>query len=386
MYSVVQPPKIYIGPGALSQIKWVIETIEPHNILLVCGPTIEKLGLVDRTLQAMGSYRDCAEIFINPKPEPDINIVEGCAKQARETKTDLMVGLGGGSPMDVAKGAAVVATHEDGMRPLLGRNLLRKKGIPVILIPTTAGSGTEATQAVVVEDPEEQIKKSIWDPRTMAEAAIVDPELTLDMPPRLTAETGIDALLHAVEGYTSRETNPVSQLYALEAMRLIGKYFIKAYQQGSDLEAREAMARAATLAGISCSNGGLGAIHALALALDSLNGFNHCRSLAVLAPWVIRFNSVGNENLYADIAKALGEKVEGLSAKKASLKATEAFLRLFEQIGFSPCLKDYGIKKNEVNALALKAYRVGQRLIHMNIRELSEEQTISLFREAFGEK
>jgi alcohol dehydrogenase len=386
MYSVVQPKNLYIGPGALSQIKWVIETIEPHKILLVSGPTVEKLGLVDRTLQAMGSYRGRAEIFINPKPEPDIAIVEDCANQARETRTDLIIGLGGGSPMDVAKGAAVVATHEDGMRPLLGRNLLRKKGIPVILVPTTAGSGTEATQAVVVEDPEEGTKKSIWDPRTMAEAAIVDPELTLDMPARLTAETGLDALLHAVEGYTSREANPMSRLYALEAMRLIGKYLINAYQDGSNLEAREAMARAATLAGIGCSNGGLGAIHALALALDSRNGFNHCRSLAVLAPWVIRFNSVGNENLYADIAKALGENVEGLSAEKASLKASEAFLRLFKQFGFSPYLKDYGIKKNEVNALALKAYRVGQRLIHTNIREVSEEQAIGLFQEAYGEK
>jgi alcohol dehydrogenase class IV len=380
MYRIVQPKSLYIGPGALSQIKRVIETIEPRKILLVSGPTVEKLGLVDRTLQAMGSYRGRAEIFINPKPEPDIAIVEDCANQARETRADLII------PMDVAKGAAVVATHEDGMRPLLGRNLLRKKGIPVILVPTTAGSGTEATQAVVVEDTEEQTKKSIWDPRTMAEAAVVDPELTLDMPPRLTAETGLDALLHAVEGYTSREANPMSRLYALEAMRLIGKYFIKAYQQGSDLEAREAMARAATLAGIGCSNGGLGAIHALALGIDTLDGFTHCRSLAVLAPWVIRFNSIGNEILYADIAKALAGNFEGLSTEKASLKAHEVFLYLFEQVGFSPYLKDYGIKRAAVKALALKAHRVGQRLIYTNIREVSEEQAINLFQEAYGGK
>lgn len=386
MYSIFQPKSLYIGPGAVRQINRVIKMIEPRKILLVSGPTIEKLGLVDRILQAMGSYRGRADIFINPKPEPDIAIVEDCAEQAREIKADLIVGLGGGSPMDVAKGAAVVATHEEGMRPLLGKNLLRKKGIPVILVPTTAGSGTEATQAVVVEVPEEQTKKSIWDPRTMAEAAIVDPELTMDMPPRLTAETGLDALLHAVEGYTSREANPMSRVYALEAMRLIGKYLIKAYQQGSDLEAREAMARAATLAGIGCTNGGLGAIHALALGLDSLDGFTHCRSLAVLAPWVIRFNSTGNEILYADIARALGENLEGLSAEKASLKAPEAFLRLFEQVGISHYLKDYGIKREEVKTLALKAHRVGQRLIHMNIREVSEEQAISLFQEAYGEK
>lgn len=386
MYSVVQPKSLYMGPGALSQINRVIETIEPRKILLVSGPTIEKLGLVDRTIQAMGPYGDRVEIFINPKPEPDIAIVEDCAQQALERRADLIVGLGGGSPMDVAKGAAVVATHEEGMRPLLGKNQLRRKGLPLILVPTTAGSGTEATQAVVVEVPEEQTKKSIWDPRTMAEAAIVDPELTLNMPPRLTAETGLDALLHAVEGYTSREANPMARLYASEAMRLISRYLIKAYQEGSNLEAREAMSRAATLAGIGCSNGGLGAIHALALGLDSLAGFTHCRSLAVLAPWVIRFNSLGNESLYADIASILGENVTGLSAGKASLKASEALLRLFEQIDFSPYLKDYGIKRHEVNTLALRAHRVGQRLIHTNIREVSEEQAISLFQEAYGEK
>jgi len=375
-----------MGPGARSQIKRVIGTIEPRKILLVSGPTIEKLGIVDRMLQAMGSNRGRVEIFINPKPEPNIAIVEECAQAAREIKADLIVGLGGGSPMDVAKGAAVVATHEEGMRPLLGKNLLRKKGIPLILVPTTAGSGTEATQAVVVEVPDEQTKKSIWDSRTMAEAAVVDPELTLNMPPRLTAETGLDALLHAIESYTSREANPISRLYAMEAIRLIGKHLVKAFRKGSNLEAREAMARAATLAGIGCSNGGLGAIHALALGLDSLDGFTHCRSLAVLAPWVIRFNTAGNENMYATIAGALGENVEGVSVEKAALKASEAFLRLYEQMGFSPYLKDYGIKKNEVNALALRAHRVGQRLIYMNIREISKEQAISLFQDAFGEQ
>ena len=130
MYSIVQPKSLYMGPGALSQINRVIEVIEPRRILLVSGPTIEKMGLVDRILQAMGSYRSRAEIFINPKPEPDIAIVEDCAEQVREIKTDLIVGLGGGSPMDVAKGAAVVAAHEEGMRPLLGKNLLEKKRNP----------------------------------------------------------------------------------------------------------------------------------------------------------------------------------------------------------------------------------------------------------------
>jgi len=358
--------------------------MEPRSILIVTGPTVTKLGIVDRALEAMGSYKHRVETFINPKPEGDVAIVEECARRVRERGYDLIIGIGGGSPLDVAKGAAVVAVHEEGMRPLLGRNRLRRKGIPTVLVPTTAGGGTEVTQAAVVDVPEEGSKKSIWDPRIMAEAAIVDPELTLHMPPGLTAETGLDALVHAVEGYTAREGNPVSKMYTSEAMRLIGRYLVRAYRDGSDMEAREAMARAATLAGIGVTNSGLGAIHALALGLDSREGFNHCRSLAVLAPWVMRFNRAGNEVLYADIAKDLGERVEGLSVEEASLKASEPVLRILHEVGMSSCLKDYGISKDELKPLARKAHRVGQRLLPMNIREVSEEDAIAIFQEAFG--
>jgi len=373
-----------MGRGALQGLEEILRLMEPRNILIVTGPTVTKLGIVDRALEAMGSYKHRVETFINPKPEGDVAIVEECAQRVRERGYDLIIGIGGGSPLDVAKGAAVVAVHEEGMRPLLGRDRLRRKGIPTVLVPTTAGGGTEVTQAAVVDVPEEGSKKSIWDPRIMAEAAIVDPELTLHMPPRLTAETGLDALVHAVEGYTACDGNPVSKMYTSEAMRLIGRYLVRAYRDGSDMEAREAMARAATLAGIGVTNSGLGAIHALALGLDTREGFNHCRSLAVLAPWVMRFNRVGNEALYADIARYLGESVEDLSVKEASLKASEAVLRILHEVGMSSCLKDYGISKDELRPLALRAHMVGQRLLPMNVREVSEEDAIAIFQEALG--
>ncbi len=384
MYRIVQPKILYMGRGALQGLEEILRLMEPRRILIVTGPTITKLGIVDRALEAMGSYKHRVETFINPKPEGDVAIVEECAQRVRERGYDLIVGIGGGSPLDVAKGAAVVAVHEEGMRPLLGRDRLMRKGIPAVLVPTTAGGGTEVTQAAVVHVPEEECRKSIWDPRTMAEAAIVDPELTLHMPPRLTAETGLDALVHAVEGYTARDGNPVSKMYTSEAMRLIGRYLGRAYRDGSDMEAREAMARAATLAAIGVTNSGLGAIHALALGLDSREGFNHCRTLAVLAPWVMRFNRVGNEVFYADIAKDLGERVEGLSVEEASLKASEAVLRILHEVGMSSCLKDYGISEDELRPLALRAHMVGQRLLPMNIREVSEENAIAIFQEAFG--
>ena len=383
MYEIVQPRILCMGPGALQSLERILRQIDLGRILIVTGPNVRKAGILERVLGSMGSYGDRAETFINPVPEPDVAIVEECGRVVREKAYDLIVGLGGGSPMDVAKGAAVVAVHEEGMRPLLGRNMLRRKGLPTVLIPTTAGSGTEVTQAVVVYVPEEKTKKSIWDPRTMAEAAIVDPELTLTMPPRLTAETGLDALVHAIEGYTSRYANPVSRMYTGEAMRLIGSYLIRAYREGSDLEAREAMARAATLAGIGMTNSGLGAIHALALIFDH-KGFTHCQSLAVLAPWVMRFNRFGHEELYARVAEALGEGIQERTGEEASLMASDAVLRLLQEMQISPYLKDYGIRKDEVRSLALAAHKIGQRLLPMNIREINEEDALTIFEQAYG--
>jgi alcohol dehydrogenase len=383
MYDIVQPKILCLGAGALQSLERILRQMDPSRILIVTGPHVQKLGTLKRALSSMGSYKHRVETFINSVPEPDVAIVEQCARIVRDKGYDLIVGLGGGSPMDVAKGAAVVAVHEGGMRPLLGRNLLRRKGIPTILVPTTAGSGTEVTQAVVAYVPEEGTKKSIWDPRTMAEAAVVDPELTLQMPPRLTAETGLDALVHAIEGYTSRQANPMSKMYTWEAMRLISRYLLRAYKDGSDMEAREAMARAATLAGIGMTNSGLGAIHALALIFDQ-RGFTHCQSLAVLAPWVTLFNRFGHEELYAKVAEALGERVQGLTAEEASRKASDALLRLLQEMQISPYLKDYGIKKNEVHSLALGAHKVGQRLLPMNVREVSEEGARAIFEEAYG--
>ena len=384
VFSWVHPKMLYMGEGAIESLEGILRLLEPKGILMVTGPHVRKLGIADQALEAMGSYRHRVELFINPKPEPELSVVEQCAQQVREQRYDLIIGLGGGSPLAVAKGAAVVAVHEGGMKPLLGVNRLKRKGIATVLIPTTAGSGTDVTQAVVVGVPEEDSKKSIWDPRTMAEAVIVDPTLMMRMSPRLTAETGLDALVHAMEGYTARGSNPLSRMYTIEAMRLIGAYLPKAYRNGADMEAREAMARGATLAGIGMTNSGLGGIHGLALGIDSREHFNHCRSLAVLAPWVMRFNRVGNETLYADIAKALGERVEDCSVDEASYKAFEAVLRIFDEIEVSPYLKDYGIKKDEIRSLALKAYTVGQRLLPMNCREISQEDATALFEQAFG--
>ena len=384
MYSIIQPKVIHMGLGAVKVLAGQLSKMAPQRILVVTDPILQGLGIVDRALHGTEAYRDQMELFLNPSPNPDVSIVERCASRVKEGSFDLLLGIGGGSPLDVAKGASVLAVHEEGIRSLLGVNLLKRKGIPTILVPTTSGTGTEVSQAAVLEVPEEQTKKPIWDPRIVAEVAIVDPELTTLMPPALTAETGLDALYHGIEGFTSKTSNPIARIYCLEAIRLIARYLKRAYDNGENIEAREAMSRAATLAGLGFSNGGLGAVHGLALALDSVKGFSHGKGLAVLCPWVMDFNRIGHESIYATIAEALGESIQGLDIQKASQKACEAVLRLAQEVGIPPSLKDYGIQSNEIPKLAEKAYRLSQRLMPMNIKEMGEKDVLEIFWRAYG--
>lgn len=385
MYSIVQPKVIHMGPGAVKALEEEISQRAPKKIFVITDATLQHLGILERALDAMGSYRDRVEVFLNPHPDPDVSVVEACTFRVKEEAFDLIIGIGGGSPLDVVKGASVLAVHKEEIRSLLGRHLLKRKGLPTILVPTTAGTGTEVSQAAVMEVPEEGTKKSIWDPRVVTDVAIVDPELTVLMPPALTAETGLDALYHGIEGFTSRTSNPMAKMYCLEAVRLVARYLKRAYDNGEDMEAREAMSRAATLAGMGFSNGGLGAIHGLALALDSSIGFSHGKGLTVLGPWVVNFNRMGNEFLYAKIADALGELTHGLSPGEASGKACEALLRLSSDVGIAPYLMSQGIQADDVGDLAKRAYRLSQRLMPSNVRKMTEEDVLEIFWNAYGQ-
>jgi alcohol dehydrogenase class IV len=385
MYSIVQPKVIHMGPGAVQTLGAEIAQRAPKKILIITDAALQRLGILDTALNAMGSYQDRVELFLNPRPDPDVTVVEECAYRVREGSFDLLIAIGGGSPLDVAKGASVLATHKEDIRSLLGRHLLKRRGLPTILVPTTSGTGTEVSQAAVMEVPEEGTKKSIWDPLIVSDVAIVDPELAILMPPLLTAETGLDALYHGIEGYTSRTSNPVTRMYCLEAIRLVAQYIKRAYNDAKNMEAREAMSRAATLAGIGFSNGGLGAIHGLALALDSSRGFSHGKGLAVLGPSVMNFNRLGYESLYATIAGALGESTHDHSIDKASRRACEAARKLAADVGISPYLVKHKISADEIPELAQRAFRLSQRLLPTNVREMTEEDVLKIFQNAYEE-
>jgi alcohol dehydrogenase class IV len=374
-YAIIQPRSIHLGRGALMALEKELIQRNPEKILVVTETTMIKIGIAEQVFQHMGAYRNRIEIFFNPSPNPDIGIVKACASKVRDGSFDLIVGIGGGSPMDVAKAASVVATHEEDVTCLLGKNLLKREGIPLILIPTTSGTGTEVTQAAVMEDPRVKSKKSIWDPRAVPAVAIVDSELTRCMPPSLTAITAFDALFHGIEGFTAKTTNPIAQMYCLEAIRLIAKNLRRAYRDGADMDARDALSRASVLAGIGFSNSGLGA--------DSLPGFAHGQELAILGPWIMNFNRKENESIYAIIAEALGESVDGQTIEDASLQSCRAIQRLSVDVGIASHLRKYGVKKADIPAIAKNAYQLSQRLMPMNIRPMTEMDVLNIFQVAY---
>jgi alcohol dehydrogenase len=384
MYSIVAPAQMHMGPDSLSALKGIIAGTSDGKILLVTDEGIRNSGILERVLQAAQADPARLDIFDRVEPNPDIPLMETCGRMVAEGAYSLILGVGGGSPMDVAKAASVLPANGGKMRPILGRGMLKKSGLPLCLIPTTSGSGSEVTQAVVVADPERKTKVSIWDARVVPESAIIDPVLSAGMPPRLTADTGLDAVVHAIEAYTVRTTNPVARLYAQEAIKLAAKHLPRAVEDGKNMEARAGMSLSATLAGIGFSNSGLGAVHGLSLPLESKKHIAHGRSVAIMAPWIMDFNGIGNEDAFAAVAGFLGEDISRSDARPAGQRASSGLKRLMESIGVSPYLKDHGVEKGEVEDLAREAFRAGQRLMPFNPREMTERDVIDIYHAAFG--
>ena len=210
MYTILTPPQIEMGPGALTSLKKIIAPHGTGRVLIVTDKGIRQAGILDRVIKAAGKDAKYFEIYDRVLPNPDISAMEACGQVVESNDYALVIGLGGGSPMDVAKAASVLPANGGKLSPLIGRDTIKKPGVPLCLIPTTSGTGSEATQAIVVDDPESGTKKAIWDRHVIPHVVIVDPDLTVGMPTSLTADTGLDALVHGIEAYTARTTNPVA--------------------------------------------------------------------------------------------------------------------------------------------------------------------------------
>ncbi|RKO67899.1 iron-containing alcohol dehydrogenase [Desulfofundulus salinus] len=375
------PEVVYLGKGAVENLSQEVKKCNATRVLLITDPGVQKAGLDKQVIEAIEKGGAQVEVFAEVEAEPSTDTVDRVGQLVRENGYQLLVGLGGGSPMDVTKGASVLATNGGSIKDYVGIELIPQRGIPAILIPTTSGTGSEVTQNAIFAFKEEQVKKGIVSRYLLPKVAIVDPVLTLSCPPHITAATGVDALVHAVESFTALKATPHTDIYALEAIRLISANLRTAVSNGSDLEAREKMAMGSFFAGVSLANAGVGAVHALAYPLGGKFHVSHGVSNALLFAPVIEFNCISNLAKFARVAEAMGEPVAGKSLREAAMLAAKAVRELVADVGIPKSLRDVGVSESDIEFLTLSAEKQ-TRLLTNNPRLMTRQDIRNIYRKA----
>ena len=379
-------PRIVFGTNCINDLGGEIRRIGASRVAVITDSGIVDAG-IDRIVTA-ALKKEKLEVFLyqDVEPDPRIEIANSAAAFVREHKADVIVGLGGGSAMDIAKAAAIICTNPDPIQTYGGVNLVPKPGLPLVLIPTTAGTGSEVTSISVLSDTENKVKIGVVSDYMFARCAFLDPALTVKLPPQVTASTGLDALVHAMESYIGKKASFITEPLAFAAIVMVAKYLRRAYADGSDIEARSGMLRGSLLAGLAFANTQTGAAHACSHALGGFFHLPHGIATALMLPAVMKFNSIAVPEKFSNIAKAFGEKIEGLSPMEASERAVNAVVRLINDVGFQLGLENYGVAKSDIPALAEASILPAARLWNNNPRTGTQEQVEQLFRYSFMDK
>lgn len=377
------------GPGVASKVGEIAKSLRAERAVLVTDGNMERLGVTDRMeklLQEAGV--ECC-VFAGVEPEPSVETTDAVAELAREHDCQLVVGLGGGSCLDVAKTVSVLITNMGSAAQYQGMNLVKERGVPRILIPTTAGTGSEVTSTAVLMRKSDGFKGGINDEKLFSDYNLLDPELTLTMPPDVTAATGMDALTHALEAYTGRSASVFSDIFAEEALRRIGRHLRVATWNGRDLNARSEMLLASYFAGVALTNSGVGACHSLAYPLGSMFGVGHGMANALLVPYVSAYNALAAPEKYAAAATLLGFGSEGLPLRDQAFVCAEGLDELVEDLGLPRKFKELKKRKlikeeilaEQLPDMAAKAMAV-VRSMENNPRPMTVDNCVALYREA----
>ncbi len=379
------PGKIIFGPGGLSQVGTEAKRLG-NKVLVVSGRSaMRKSGALDRLTRLLNENDLEYIIYENIPSDPTVKTVDIGASLTRKRSCNLVIALGGGSVLDTGKAISAMVTNEGSVadyQEIEGKGRkFQHKPIPFITIPTTSGTGSEATKNAVITNTEFSLKKSIRDPWLIPEVALIDPELTLSLPSYITAICGGDALTQCIESYLGKKSQEITDALALHAIGLIGKSLVKAVKEGKNLEARKDMAMAALLSGLCLSNSGLGAAHALSHPLGVYYKIPHGLSCAVLLPYVMEYNLPVVIKRLAKIAQSLGEDLSLLSETEAAQRAVEKIKEILSAIGIKENLSEWRIKEEGFPQL-IKGAKGGS--LNNNPRDISDEDLIELLYKMTG--
>ena len=381
-FSFTGAGKIVFGNGAFEQLSEHIKELGGTKPLVVLDSTLSAAGLKEKVTASLKKAGIGIVIFDKVEGEPPLELADEGARAAAVKQCDLVVGIGGGSAMDVAKAVAVITANKGTAKDFLGLNNVPGPGLPTIMVPTTAGTGSEVTFTSVFIRKDLSKKEGMNSPYLYPNIALLDPELTLSIPSPVTATTGVDALCHAIESYTSIAASPMSELISLEAIDLISASLRTCVHNGADLEARGQMLLGSLYAGLGLANAGVTAVHSLSYPLGGMYGIPHGLANTVRLPAVMNFNLPGVLEKFAVIAEVMGAPTEGLSLNEAAGLAVGAVEDLIDDCGIYETLETLGIVESDFPKLADTAMTVARPLAN-NPRKVTPQDAIEIYSDAY---
>lgn len=361
------PTRIEFGSGSLANLGRRVTDLGGSRVLVVTDEVLASIGIADRVTAVLEEAKLEHVLFTAIEPEPDAAGVQAGAELLAAEGCDVVVAVGGGSVLDSGKAIALMGRNPGHIRDYAGLGVQTQKGVPVIAVPTTAGTGSEATIWAVISEKSSKIKYGVGGPHMTSDLALLDPDLSVTLPPRLTAVTGLDALAHALESYVNKATQPISEALSEKSMELVARSLRGAVWQGDALAARSDMLLASTLAACAFNSTRLGLAHALAMPLGAKAKIPHGDVVSILLPEVNRFNVVGNPRKFANIARIFGEPVDGLSLRAAADAGVAAVDQLVTDVAAPRKLGDYGVTPADLPALAEEAMTSGNIAVNPRI-------------------
>jgi len=381
-YRIIMPKTIVFGVGALDSLYDETLKIGAKNALIVTDPGVYNSGLVTPVKNQLSKAKLAIDVFNESEPEPTLTGLDAAIKKLHLKRYEQVVGLGGGSSLDTAKALSILMTYGGISRDYVGVNKVQGPGVPLILIPTTAGTGSEVTNIAIFSDSEKQLKLGVVSPYLLATVALVDPTLTYRCPSAVSAASGIDALVHAIESFTSLKANNYTDALSAKAMELINSALRIVVKNGADEDARKRMAEGALLAGIAFGNAGVAAVHALAYPLGARFHVSHGVANGLLLPYVMEYNLTASSHKYAIIARILGERTEGLSPEESAQRSVIAVKALAKDIGIPACLRDINVPYDALEGMA-EATMEATRLLTNNPKYLSLQDVRAIWQKAW---
>lgn len=370
------PTTLKSGFGMVKQAGALLKTHVEGKLLVVTDPGLMGSSVLDSLFDSLEKADLSYEVFSDVEPNPSTEVLENAVRRLEESGCGAVIGVGGGSSIDTAKGVVAMATHPGSILDYEGYGKLVNEPLPLFAIPTTSGTGSECTASTVFTNKETSFKTAIISPLLFPKIAILDPELTMKLPAPITAATGMDALTHAIESYVSKQANPISQALALHAIRMISSNIKKTYFVGSDAVARENMLVASFLAGVAFTQSKLGNVHAISHTFGGVFNIAHGVANASLLPYVVKFNLEACPELFRDISVALGQDVAGLSEYDAGAKVIDYIVDLNKMIGIPQNTKDLGVDLDMLPQLVRDSMRSGNVLVNPRLTSSEDIEKI----------